>query len=491
MSLAASTLLAVLSATAYALAFPPLGLAPLAWVALVPLLVASARVRPRRAAGLGVVWGLGIARGLGWPLPGMVARYFGVGAGPGWVLLLAVGAGTVAVPAAAFTAWVAWAAPRRVGGPLAVAAGWVALELVRGRLLGNPWGLVAYAQPAGGRLVQLADLAGPYGIAMLVALVNAALAGAWAPALAGRRPRAARLAVAGTLVAAWAYGDWRLATPFARGAPVAVAVVQPGPTADDGAAWLHLTAEAASGAPALVAWSENAVGVALDDAPGVRARLSAAAGGADVLVGGPSWAWERDGIRQHNSVFLVRAGRVAGRYDKRRLLPLAEWSPVATAEAAAYAPGRHARTLRTAAGRVGAVVCFEAMYPELVRGLAAGGVELLANLANDAWFGHAAAAEHHLTIAALRAVENRRWLVRAARTGVSALVDPQGRITARAGYGDATVLAGRVAPSHATTPYQRAGDLPVALVALFPAVSALGARRRRHYPEEGEMPCAS
>jgi apolipoprotein N-acyltransferase len=466
--------LTAVSVALYALAFPPVGCAPLAWVALAPLLVAVARSRPRRAAALGLAWGAGIAGAVGWALPGMVVRWFGVPVWAGGAALLVVGVATAGVPVSLATGWIAWAARRGAAGPLGVAVVWGGMELLRGRVLGDPWALVAYSQLAHEHLVQLADAAGPYGVALPVVAVNALVASRFAPALAGRRPGRGVAAVAVLVVAAWTYGAWRLATPFAGGERVPVALVQPGTADADVGTWLALTREAARARPALVVWSENAVAGALDETPALRARVAEAAAGADVVVGGPSWAWQVDGVRPRNSVFLLRDGRVAGRYDKRRLLPLAEWSPVARAEAA-YEPGRHARTLRSVAGRIGTVVCFEAMYPELVRGLAAGGAELLANVANDAWFGHAAAAEQHLAMARLRAVENRRWLLRAAKTGVSAVVDPWGRVVGRAPFGAAGVVSAPVAASRVRTPYQRAGDAPLVAALLAVVLAALRA----------------
>jgi len=130
---------------------------------------------------------------------------------------------------------------------------------------------------------------------------------------------------------------------------------------------------------------------------------------------------------------------------------------------------------------MGAFVCFEAMYPELVRRIVGGGVEVLANLSNDAWFGSATPAEQHLDMAALRAVETRRWLVRAATTGVSAIVDPWGRVVARIQFGRPGVISGEIRRSHVETVYQRFGDAPA-----WGAVGlALAASLRRRRTEKG------
>jgi apolipoprotein N-acyltransferase len=456
-------LLVIVSAALYALAFPPVAWTPLAWIALAPLFVALHGVGAARGAALGLGWGLATALGLCWTLPGAIARYFDVGPLAGWAGLAAVGVASGA-PFALYGAWAAWTG--RAGAPIAVALGWGATELLRTRAVGPAWGLVAYSQTDLVALVQVADVAGPYGVGMLVVAVNAVVAAVWL----GRRVAWSAAVVAAALLAAVAYGEWRVRLAPPAGVPIAVALVQPGAAEVDEAAWLAMTNEASAGRPRLVLWSENAVAVALEDEAATRMRVSRAATGADVLLGGPSHVWGRDGVRRHNSVFLLRDGGVAGRYDKRRLLPFAE---------ADYAPGGRSRLLRTVAGRVGALVCFEAMYPELARALSAGGAEVLANLANDAWLRYPAVAEHHLRIAALRAVENRRWVLRAAKTGVSALIDPYGRVVARQAFGEAGVVAASIVPSRVVTPYQRLGDAPLAVAAGLGLLLSIASRRRR------------
>src|SRR5205814_5814407 len=124
----------------------------------------------------------------------------------------------------------------------------------------------------------------------------------------------------------------------------------------------------------------------------------------------------------------------------------------------AYTPGRAPALLDTDVGRLGAFVCFEAMYPELVRRFALAGADVLANLSNDAWFGAEAPARHHLDIASFRAIENRRYLVRAASTGFSAVIDPWGRLTEISRFGTPEVLTAPVRCCTGSTPYQRWGD---------------------------------
>jgi apolipoprotein N-acyltransferase len=121
------------------------------------------------------------------------------------------------------------------------------------------------------------------------------------------------------------------------------------------------------------------------------------------------------------------------------------------------------------------------MYPELVRRLAGGGVTLLANVSNDAWFASDAAARMHLDMARMRAIEQRRWLVRATTTGISAIVDPQGRVVAASALGVPAVVEGDVRPSGGVTWYQRNGDV-VAWCAVVIVLGATMLAYLRHQP---------
>jgi apolipoprotein N-acyltransferase len=119
------------------------------------------------------------------------------------------------------------------------------------------------------------------------------------------------------------------------------------------------------------------------------------------------------------------------------------------------------------------------MYPELVRRLVVGGATLLANVSNDAWFGARAPARQHLDMARLRAVEERRWLLRATTTGISAIVDPTGRLVATTDVGTPAMLEGEVHPSQEKTPYQRWGDLAAWCAVALVIAAPIWVERRR------------
>src|SRR5690606_32936706 len=177
-------------------------------------------------------------------------------------------------------------------------------------------------------------------------------------------------------------------------------------------------------------------------------------------------------------------GRVRGRYDKIRLVPFAESAPLGprwVADDRAYTPGASLAPLATGAARDGAFVCGEALFPGVARALAPAGAELLANPSTDHWCRTRDGAGQHRRAARLRAIENRRWLVRPTTTGFSAVIDPRGRVVAKSGFGSAEVLTAEVRRSHAVTPAQVAGDAPLLAALGLVAISSVrrAAARRR------------
>jgi apolipoprotein N-acyltransferase len=222
--------------------------------------------------------------------------------------------------------------------------------------------------------------------------------------------------------------------------------------------------------PDLVVWPENAVSFLL--APNPRFGRAAAdilgSGGPGLLLGGPRYVADGDGhVRFFNSAYLLAAnGEPVMVYDKRHLVPFAEYAPLPRVPWLGWrfdAPGDYTPgvvpTIFPDPAPFGVLICFEAIYPELARDLVRQGARFLLNLSNDAWFGSSAGLEQHLAMAVFRAVETRRGLARATNTGVTALVAPSGRIQARFPTGVRGAWVVQVPLRDGLSFYVRVGDL--------------------------------
>jgi apolipoprotein N-acyltransferase len=167
----------------------------------------------------------------------------------------------------------------------------------------------------------------------------------------------------------------------------------------------------------------------------------------------------------NSAVLLNPNGDFVDRYDKINLVPFGEfvprlfgWVNRITKEAGDFAPGSRVVVFPLADHKIGAFICYESAFPDLVREFARGGAEMLVNLSNDGYFGRSAAREQHLALVRMRAAENRRWILRATNDGITASIDPAGRITYQAPpYRE---LAAAVTYRYLTnvTPYTRYGD---------------------------------
>jgi apolipoprotein N-acyltransferase len=492
-----------LSAALYAAAFPTLGVRLAAWVALVPLLGAIRDASPRRAALLGALWAMCMAYGVGTWLPRAVSLYYDQPVWVGAAFFVGVAGVTAAPFLALFAAAYAWvrrrAAARWLPDALWTPSLWVACELARSRvgLAPNPWVLLGYSQVGIDRIAQVADLTGVYGVSFLVASVNGALAACAWPRRGGRRPRV-ELGVAALLVVlVLGYGEVRLGQDVVAGAPVRVALVQG--NVDLGHQWreefyganlevyLRLTREVLAQKPDLVVWPESAVSFFLAHEPVYQRAIGNALAGTELVLGGPHHDGAKVRPRFRNSGFVLgEGGEITDRYDKLALLPFAEYFPLRSIEllrrrferVRVFTPGSGPRLLHTSRGRLGTLICFEAIYPEYVGALVRAGAAWLVNLSNEAWLGNTDFPLQYLNMASLRAIENRRYLIRSATSGVSAIIDPHGRVVTRGPLFEEAVLVGEVRPIEMLTVYARIGDVFAGLCTVAALAVLLAAWRR-------------
>jgi apolipoprotein N-acyltransferase len=502
--------LLVIGGVLYGAAFPPHACALGAWVTLVPLLAVAARASVAGAFAAGFLYGtVFFWVTVPWVVEA-VAAYFAVGlvgaAALGaliCVVFVSVYVGGFAIAARALLRRQRWLA--LVGVP----ALWVTGELARATLLtGLPWELLGHSQWQSPLLIQVADLGGVYAVSYLVAAVNVgvylAVRGLARDDETRQLVRAcAPLAAALALVAAvLGYGSWRSALERTRaGAPAAlVTVVQgnqpPSWTWDRSRAertlllYADLSRRAVAAThPDLLVWPEYAVTLYPGADPMVLPALStlAASVPGGLVFGAPRTAGSGRAARYFNSAFHLTADQGFAAYDKIHLVPFAEYQPLGIGEAVAatderaFGAGTRSAVFKSAAGRLGVMICYEVVFPELARGLVHAGAEILLNLANDGWMDTAGlgASRQHLSMATFRAVETRRYLVRATTSGVSGFIDPLGRPFGLLGEGERAVTSGVVERRREITPYARYGDLFAVCCGVVGLAALLWSGRRR------------
>ncbi|HVM98117.1 MAG TPA: apolipoprotein N-acyltransferase [Candidatus Acidoferrales bacterium] len=302
------------------------------------------------------------------------------------------------------------------------------------------------------------------------------------------------------------YGVWRLRIPLPTTPAVPIAVIQGNNEA--GARWqpgaygvgldtyIDLSRRAAAQAkPQVIVWPEAAVPVFIAREPEYQAQITKMLRDSDaqLILGAPHFENRDPAVpRYFNSAFLVSAdGLSATRYDKQHLMPFTEYFPWHTVSflrrrfenVRTFSPGVEDTELQTRLGRTAVVICFEADFPELVRARMARGAEVLVNLSNDVWLGSGRGQAQHLTMATLRAVENRTWMIRATTTGISAVVDPYGSLVERSPSQAPAILQATVTPMRIQTIYKKFGDVFAYLCVAVSAGAFLALRRR--------LPCAA
>jgi apolipoprotein N-acyltransferase len=368
---------------------------------------------------------------------------------------------------------------------------WVAGEWLRGWLMGGfPWGLLGYSQHVVLPVIQIAEIAGVYGVSFLIVAVNCAIAAVvglgWRPAA----PGVALVAVA--LGGSLAFGWQALAGPrAAAGREIRVGLIQP--SIEQTLKWdpaeharildtyEALTRQAAQPKPALILWPETATTIFLRGDGPLLERLVRLAGSVEtpLLVGSIDRQEGPDG-RFLNSAFLLTGQGITGKYDKIHLVPFGEYVPLGRligfvrswAEFISdFGVGETYTVFRLPEASFGTVICYEVIFPELFRDFVTRGADFMVNITNDAWFGRTSGPWQHLGMLPLRAVEHRVAIARAANTGISAFVEPSGRVARALPLFERGVLDGAVKLRSGSTLYTRWGDW---LVYASLAVSALG-----------------
>ncbi|MGE5357401.1 MAG: apolipoprotein N-acyltransferase [Bacteroidales bacterium] len=519
--------LAVFSGVLLVLSFPRFGNPGFAWIALTPLLVALWQGRARRPQDsapfgrprgparpflLGLVTGGVYFAGTLYWVGAVMQTFGGLNVAVSALVALLLVSYLALFPAIfaltcgrLFSTFGAW------GFALAPAA-WVATEYGRSYLLtGFPWVLLGYSQARVLQVAQLASVFGIFGLSALVAIVNGAIAYLLVAGTQARTRGADRYALRGRIIAAGVavscvvatsvWGTLRLgdASLTRQGSALKVGIVQGNVPQDEKwdqarasaifQRYLDLTRAAAKRGASFIVWPESSTPFLLEEDPFGRAAIAAIArqSGAYILVGSDQVQRGKP-AKYYNAAFLVGPdGGTLATYRKMHLVPFGEYVPLKSLLFFAnklvegvsdFSPGDQAVLLPVGTHPVSTSICYEVVYPDLVRRFVLGGSQILTTITNDAWYGHSSAPYQHFEQAAVRAIEEGRYLVRSANTGISAIVDPYGRVVEQSALFEPAVLVGDVRALTGLTLYARLGDviayvsLAITLLALVVATSS-------------------
>ena len=494
-------------------AFPKVGLWPLVWICQAPLMLASFREPSSfRALLFGTVAGLAFFVGTVHWIAGVLLNYGGLPWLGAEILFL-----LLALYLSSYYALFSWTFARlSLLAPslcfwLAPAL-WVGTEYMRAQILtGFPWCLLGYGLVDAFNISQIATWTGVYGLSFAAVSVSAFIAEIL---LRPSRFAVMRLSGAAALTLGLGLGLRMGKEPVKPVDPVRI--VQTNIDLDqkwdtvtkssllDELAKLSVPSEPRQGnTPSdsvhLILWPETPAAFYFNHDPDFRRRMQniATAAGAYFFFGFVDFRPRSGGNAErdpYNSVAMLSPdGRAISQYDKVHLVPFGEYIPYQSlfffvdkisTEAGNFRPGsRVVVTPLDNQRSAGTFVCYEAVVPDLVRQFAREGSQLFVNVTNDAWFGESAAPFQHLAMARMRAIENHRYLLRAANNGISAIIDPAGRVVNTVPRNQRTFLEGHFSFETQMTVYSQYGDI-FAWLCLFTGAAALtwlGTKERRDY----------
>ncbi|MDR2300778.1 MAG: apolipoprotein N-acyltransferase [Deltaproteobacteria bacterium] len=520
--LSTGLVLSVIGGVGQTLAWPKFGLWPLTFVCLVFLWRALFGQTFKRAFLMGWVYGLALGlSGFYW-LAEVMAGYGGLGAVGGFLVLLILAAflalhqGLWAGLMAAYSTRIPPLDSRLLGVPMLGAFLWAGFDYLKNFLLtGFNWTPLAGGLSGSLEFIGAADLIGVYGLNFPVALIGLLLAQTltlWAwPKIAWSSAISALL-LAGIL---YGYGYYRLShfDQTLKSAPSlnkTVAILQASVPQDEKwdvnfrdkilSRFTLLLENAVQQSPWLVIWPETAVPFIYGLDPIETAWMDETVKNfpRPMLVGLASGDYDPDGtLKLHNRSWLVSEAKVLGSYDKSHLVPFGEYVPLADilpflkwpflqgvlGAAGTYSPGRPRPPLILDGVQIGQLICFESIFPYLARARANAGAKRLVVTTNDAWFGLTMAPDQHLAQSVMRAVETRLPLVRGANNGISAVINPAGRLLNRSVQNEITTLAWpvQIPQNPEKTLFTRGGHFLAPFMGLLTAMFCLFKYfRRRH-----------
>lgn len=471
------SLLLLLSSSIYILSQPPFDLFFLAYFFLVPLIFVISEKKPRESFSYGLVWGFLTFLGLIYWVVIAMNRYGKIDLLSSILCLLILCAYLGLYPASSFFLSVLFDKSFRIPKIFSFPFLWVFLEYMRSVLLsGFPWALLVYSQYNFLPLIQICSYTGPYFISFLLISMNCAIF----YLLKGERNRFGLILISViflTFSLLILYGKSRLNENLSPGRRLVVQLVQPSIPQD--IKWDEIQKIRAFYTHAsmvkdekryvdLIIWPETSLPYPIEEKREILEAISSLSRlkNAAILLGAIS---RDEKQRIYNSAFLFeRNGNLSGIYRKVKLVPFGEYTPLAdyfpfleriSVAAGSFSPGLSHKPLTLESNlKIGILICYEGIFPEISRQKIREGSEILVNITNDAWYERSSAPYQHFSFYVLRAVENGRYVVRCANTGISGIIDPMGRIIERTELYEVKSIFGEVYAFSGQTFYSRYGE---------------------------------
>ena len=479
-------LLSILSGALLILSFPKYGWGFVAWFAFIPLLFALYRTTSiRQAMLLGFSTGVVGYTGIMYWIVYVVVNYGYLPVYLGIIIMLLL-ACYLSIYIALFAVGIVYF-KKKIPLYLIAPVLWICLEYCKSQLLtGFPWENLGYSQYLNLYLIQFADVLGVFGLSFLIILVNVSLFEIVTKR--SKREYIIAAAVSLTLVSVYIYGIFRLNNIDKllqnESAPsMEVSLIQG--NIDQSIKWNQnfqketlniyedMTLKNIPANGGLIVWPETAVPFNFQDENDLRGQIKniSIKTKSNFIFGSLSYSRRSHHVDFYNSAYLLSPeGEVKGRYDKVHLVPYGEYVPLRnvfpfikglTAGIGDFSTGDGYFPLSTADRKIGVLICYEGILPYAARMYKKESAEILVNITNDAWFGSTSAPYQHLSMVIFRVVETRLYLVRAANTGISAIVDPRGQVVAKTDIFQKDTLKGKVKFLNIPTFYTEYGDILV------------------------------
>jgi apolipoprotein N-acyltransferase len=489
-------LLLPLSAILLILSFPKIDQPLLAWIALIPLLYVLKGKSVYRTFFLGWLCGFLFHIGLIYWIV-VVTITYGKLIYPLGILVMLLLAGYLGLYVGFSFALARFIEIKTTfKSPLILPFTWVTMEYLKSFLfIGFPWESLGYSQYRLLPLIQCADITGVYGISFLIVYINATIF-LFLQSIPVRKIPYKEIILAILMLSSVSlYGKWRLTEirDTTKSSPTIKAGLIQG-NVDQSIKWnrafrrnvidshYQLSIKALQEKTRLIIWPEASTPFYFQSEKDYQDRIFDIIKGSDtyLLLGSPSYELRNGKMRNSNSAFLLSpTKKVLGKYDKMQLVPYGEYIPLKrffpfihkmVEGIGNFYPGQKISLLSLPEASFGVLICYEIIFPDLTRRFVKNGAQFLINITNDAWFGKTSAPYQHLSMATFRAVENRRFIARAANTGISALIDATGKIKSSSTLFTEAIITGTIAILTIPTFYTNYGDVFAILCTLISAI---------------------